>query len=170
MQPLLFANPPCIDQNGVFMDTSRFEQFSRLTSSAAKSIAKLKSAQMEAFSLSGAHTNCLCRLHESGSLTQSELTRLENMDRSQVSRVLRDLMDKGYVTSDAQTGYKRRYSLTPLGIQTASRVEDIILTINRFVSGDIPDADIEIFYRTLSVITGNLALAVEKFGNRRFYE
>ena len=52
------------------MDTSRFEQFSRLTSSAAKSIAKLKSAQMEAFSLSGAHTNCLCRLHESGSLTQ----------------------------------------------------------------------------------------------------
>lgn len=59
MQPLLFANPPCIDQNGVFMDTSHFEQFSRLTSSAAKSIAKLKSAQMEAFSLSGTHTNCL---------------------------------------------------------------------------------------------------------------
>ena len=91
-------------------------------------------------------------------------------DDAAIRRSLRELLEKGYVASDAQTGYKRRYSLTPLGIQTASRVEDIILTINRFVSGDIPDADIEIFYRTLSVITGNLALAVEKFGNRRFYE
>ena len=152
------------------MDKSRFEQFSRLTSSAAKSIAKLKAARMEAFSLSGAHTNCLCRLHESGSLTQSELTRLENMDRSQVSRVLRDLMDKGYVVSDAQAGYKRRYSLTPSGLQTASRVEEIILNVNRFVSGDSPDADIEVFYRTLAVITDNLALAVEKFGHWRLYD
>lgn len=56
----------------------------------------------DAFSLSGAHTNCLCRLHEAGSLTQGELTRLEQMDRSQVSRVLRDLAQKGYVVSDTQ--------------------------------------------------------------------
>ena len=31
------------------MDTSRFEQFSSLMTGAAKSIAKLKAAQMEAF-------------------------------------------------------------------------------------------------------------------------
>ena len=73
------------------MDTSRFEQFSSLMTGAAKSIAKLKAAQMEAFSLSGAHTSCLCRLYEAGSLTQGELTRAVQMDRSQVSRVLRDL-------------------------------------------------------------------------------
>lgn len=91
--------------------------------SAAKSVSKLKAAQMDAFSLSGAHTNCLCRLHEAGSLTQGELTRLEQMDRSQVSRVLRDLAQKGYVVSDTQAGYKRRYTLTPAGEQTAARVE-----------------------------------------------
>ena len=101
------------------MDTSRFEQFSALMTSAAKSVSKLKAAQMDAFSLSGAHTNCLCRLHEAGSLTQGELTRLEQMDRSQVSRVLRDLAQKGYVVSDTQAGYKRRYTLTPAGEQTA---------------------------------------------------
>lgn len=146
------------------MDKSRFVQFSHLTASAAKSIARLKTAQMEAFSLSGAHTNCLCRLHERGSLTQSELTRLENMDRSQVSRVLRELKKKGYVVSDAQAGYKRRYSLTPAGEKTASRIEDIILDVNQFVSHNIPDADIEVFYRTLTTITNNLALAVERYG------
>ena len=84
------------------MDTSRFEQFSSLMTGAAKSIAKLKAAQMEAFSLSGAHTSCLCRLYEAGSLTQGELTRAVQMDRSQVSRVLRDLAQKGYVSADAQ--------------------------------------------------------------------
>ena len=88
------------------MDTSRFEQFSSLMTGAAKSIAKLKAAQMEAFSLSGAHTSCLCRLYEAGSLTQGELTRAVQMDRSQVSRVLRDLAQKGYVSADAQAGYK----------------------------------------------------------------
>ena len=141
------------------MDISRFEQFSALMTSAAKSVSKLKAAQMDAFSLSGAHTNCLCRLHEAGSLTQGELTRLEQMDRSQVSRVLRDLAQKGYVVSDTQAGYKRRYTLTPAG-----GVEAIILDINRFVSDAIPDADIEVFYKTLTTITQNLQLAVEKYG------
>ena len=143
------------------MDISRFEQFSALMTSAAKSVSKLKAAQMDAFSLSGAHTNCLCRLHEAGSLTQGELTRLEQMDRSQVSRVLRDLAQKGYVVSDTQAGYKRRYTLTPAGEQTAARVEAIILDINRDA---IPDADIEVFYKTLTTITQNLQLAVEKYG------
>lgn len=146
------------------MDASRFEQFSALMTSAAKSVSKLKAAQMDAFSLSGAHTNCLCRLHEAGSLTQGELTRLEQMDRSQVSRVLRDLAQKGYVVSDTQAGYKRRYTLTTAGEQTAARVEAIILDINRFVSDAIPDADIEVFYKTLTTITQNLQLAVEKYG------
>ena len=152
------------------MDTSRFEQFSALMTSAAKSVAKLKAAQMDAFSLSGAHTNCLCRLHEAGSLTQSELTRLERMDRSQVSRVLRDLVLKGYVVSDAEAGYKRRYALTPAGEETAARVEAIILDINRFVSGSISDADIEIFYKTLTTITQNLQSAVETYAKGASHE
>ena len=145
------------------LDTSRFEQFSALMTSAAKSVAKLKAAQMDAFSLSGAHTNCLCRLYEAGSLTQGELTRAVQMDRSQVSRVLRDLAQKGYVSADAQAGYKRRYALTPTGQETAARVEAIILDINRFVSGSISDADIEIFYKTLTTITRNLQSAVETY-------
>jgi len=50
------------------------------------------------------------------------------------------------------------------GEQTAARVEAIILDINRFVSDAIPDADIEVFYKTLTTITQNLQLAVEKYG------
>ena len=68
------------------------------------------------------------------------------------------------MSADAQAGYKRRYTLTPAGEQTAARVEAIILDINRFVSDAIPDADIEVFYKTLTTITQNLQLAVEKYG------
>ena len=97
------------------------------------------------------------------STPQGELTRAVQMDRSQVSRVLRDLAQKGYVSADAQAGYKRRYALTPSGRETAARVEAIILDINRFVSGSISDADIEIFYKTLTTITRNLQSAVETY-------
>lgn len=152
------------------MDASRFEQFSALMTSAAKSVAKLKAAQMDAFSLSGAHTNCLCHLYEAGSLTQSELTRALGMDRSQVSRVLRDLAKKGYVAADSEGGYKRRYALTPAGKETAARVEAIILDINRFVSDSISDADIEIFYKTLTTIAQNLQAAVETYAKGASHE
>ena len=48
------------------MESSGFERFSLLTGRAAKSIARLKQVQMEAFHLSGAHVTCLCQLSRQG--------------------------------------------------------------------------------------------------------
>lgn len=141
------------------MEETGFERFCALTGSTAKSIARIKSARMGAFHLSGAHTNCLCHLYAQGSLTQGELARLEGMDRSQVSRVLRELAAKGYVTADAQKGYKRRYVLTPCGEETAARIRQIIREINGFVSGSIPRQELRAFYHTLETIAKNLRLA-----------
>ena len=74
------------------------------------------------------------------------------------------------MSADAQAGYKRRYALTPPGLETAARVEAIILDINRFVSGSISDADIEIFYKTLTTITRNLQSAVEAYAKGDSHE
>lgn len=142
---------------------SRFAQFSGLISSAAKSIQRLKLARMEAFHLSAAHTNCLCRLSTEGPLTQMELARQEGMDRSQISRVLRELTSRGYVQSENRSGYKRRYQLTLSGEETAREIGHIILEVNRFVSDAIPAADLEVFYRTMRTITENLGRAVERY-------
>ena len=145
------------------MESSGFERFSLLTGRAAKSIARLKQVQMEAFHLSGAHVTCLCQLSRQGSLTQGELARRECMDRSQASRILRDLTAQGYVRTEAQQGYKRRYMLTAEGEKTAARIAQIIREINRFVSGSIPQADLDVFYRPLETIARNLEIAAERF-------
>ena len=146
------------------MDESRFELFAGLINRASKSMQRIKSAKMKKYHLSAAHTTCLCKLAEAGGqgLTQGELTALEGMDRAQISRVLGDLIQREYVAAQGQAGqYKRRYSLTAAGQAVTGEIKEIILDVNRFVSGQIPSEDIQVFYRTLTAITQNLEQAVK---------
>lgn len=148
------------------MEENRLLLFSGLISSAAKSIQRLKMAQMKQFQLSASHTAFLCRLEEAGrdGLTQGQLIALEGMDRAQVSRVLKDLCARR-LAAPAQpgSGYKRRYVLTPAGADITQEIQGIILDINRFVSGRIPQSDIDVFYRTLHLIIQNLEEAERSF-------
>ena len=143
------------------MEGSRFIQFVGLLNRASKSIQALKMMKMEHYQLSAAHTNCLCRLAEfPEGLTQTHLAELENMDRAQVSRVLRELEEKNYaVRTDSGGAYKRQYVLTPRGVETVREMEEIILRLNHYVSGEISDADLAVFYRTFHTITKNLSSA-----------
>lgn len=148
------------------MEDNRFELFCSLTGSAAKSIARLKAARMDAFDLSAAHTQCLCLLREAmpEGLTQAELARRIGMDRAQVSRVLRTLRERGYLPDDPQTGYKRRYALTEAGVDTANAVQSIVAQVHAYVSEGIPHEDIVCFYRTFAHIAQRLESAVTLFG------
>lgn len=146
------------------MEKSRFMQFSSLVGSAMKSIQAMKMEKMARYGLSAAHTNLLCRLAQSGDegMTQGELAQAEAMDKAQVSRVLRELEGKGYVCQGSGAGpYKRPYRMTPEGRAVTDEMEAIILALNRFVSRDIPQEDLAVFYRTLTTITENL-LRLEK--------
>ena len=162
------------------MDENRFELFMGLLGSAAKSIQRLKAARMEPFRLSAAHTDCLCQLFGASAdgLTQTQLAERLMMDRAQVSRVLRDLLDRAYVAcggagsaggasgtgTDGSGGYKSRYRLTDAGQRIAQEIQRIIAEINGFVSGSIPMEDIEGFYRTFKTIASNLSEAVNLYG------
>ena len=148
------------------MEDNRFELFCSLTGSAAKSIARLKAARMDAFDLSAAHTQCLCLLREAmpEGLTQTELARHIGMDRAQVSRVLRALRERGYLPDAPQTGYKRRYVLTGAGMATANDVQAIIAQVHAYVSEGIPYEDLVCFYRTFAHIAQRLESAVTLFG------
>lgn len=141
------------------MEESRFELFTGLMNRAAKSIQRIKAVKMKQYCLSAAHTTCLCKLAEAGEegLTQGQLTALEGMDRAQISRVLGELRQRGYVALSDQVGhYRRRHFLTPAGRETAAEIQRIILEINRSVSDAIPQEDIDTFYRTLRTISQNL--------------
>lgn len=148
------------------MSGERFELFVVLTSNVQKSIQRIKMHKMKKYGLSSAHTNCICRLESVGErgLTQMELVRQEMMDASQISRVLRELTEKGYVRVDGESGkYRRRYSLTESGMVVAEEIREIIQEVNHYVSGKIPMEDLKIFYRTLNRISDSLSRAEEVY-------
>ncbi len=150
--------------NNVYQD--RFEMFVSLTGTAMKSIQRIKAQKMKKYGLTSAHTNCICRLESAGEngLTQMQIVRLESVDPSQISRVLHDLMDKGYVQINGEEGrYRRRYSLTDEGIRIAHEIREIILEINDYVSHDISGEDIEQFYGTFKIISDRLIEAEKNF-------
>lgn len=147
---------------GKTVDKYCFETFVGLTNTAMKSIQRLKVQKMKKYSLTSAHTNCICRLETAGKegLTQTDLVRQEMMDPSQISRVLRELGAKGYVQLSGEEGrYRRRYSLTSIGEEIAVEIRSIVEEIHDFVIQDIPLEDIEAFYRTYEAICAGLERA-----------
>ena len=89
------------------MIESRFELFSTLMESSVKSITRLKSTFMETYNLSATHARCLTALLSDSALNQNQLAEKLEIDRSQISRILRDLLSRGFVVSDDTNPYKK---------------------------------------------------------------
>ena len=144
------------------MEQDRFDRFNHLTSCATKSIQKLKVMGMLPFGLTGAHTMCLRHLYSfPEGVTRTKLVRLCDIDKAQVSRIINDLCAKGYVieTENDNINYRKRLKLTPLGKDTTEEINRKVLRVNEFVSADIPDEKLEVFYETLEIICENLKAA-----------
>ena len=138
-----------------------FESFSALLGAATKSLERLKSKGMEGFGLSGTHTLCLRRLYDAPEgLTRTELSALLSVDRAQITRVIGELLEKGFVEETGRgSGYRKKCMLTEKGRETTAEINAIVDRINRFVSGDIPPERLNSFYDTLEEICENLKKA-----------
>ena len=148
------------------MSGDRFEVLVVLTNNILKSIQRLKMQKMRNYGLTGAHTNCIYRLEQAGEagLTQLELVQREMMDASQISRVLRELMDKGFVKADGDEGrYRRHYSLTESGLVIAQDVHAMISEVSDFVMEGISMPEREKFFKTLARLSENLMKAEDYY-------
>lgn len=144
------------------MEQDRFDKFNHLTSCAIKSIQRLKVMGMLPFGLTGAHTMCLRHLYNfPDGITRTKLVRLCDIDKAQVSRIINDLCAKGYVieTENDNINYRKRLKLTALGKDTTEEINRKVLRVNEFVSEDIPDEQLAIFYETLNTICEKLKTA-----------
>ena len=85
------------------------------------------------------------------------------MDKAQISRIICDLTEKGYVCekNEKRANYRSKLILTEDGVKVAEGINEIVLRINTFVSGDIPEENIAIFYDTFTKICDNLKKAEE---------
>ena len=144
------------------MNEDRFDKFNHLTSSAIKSIHRLKVMGMLPFGLTAAHTMCLRHLYNyPEGITRTKLVRLCDIDKAQISRIINDLCAKGYVieTENENINYRKRLKLSPLGKDTTEAINQKVLRVNEFVSEDIPEEQLKNFYKTLETICENLKLA-----------
>ena len=140
-----------------------FETFSGLLSTAVKNLEKLKSRGMEEYGLSGTHTLCLRQMFDSpDGLTRTQLSHRLGVDRAQITRVIGELLAKGYVEeTNGPSNYRKKCFLTPKGKEITAEINRTVSRINDFVSGDIPEERLAIFYQTLDEICNNLIKAEE---------
>ena len=147
------------------MQENRFELFDVSVSLICKSIQKIKSEIMQTYGLKSSHVLFMVQLgkREDG-LTASELSKAGHMDKAQISRVVSELTDKGFIIRSAGSGkkYKNRFTLTDSGKSIARDLDSLIDNALEYVSGAIPKADLEVFYRTLFTISDNLFSLTEK--------
>ena len=141
------------------MEAERFEQFSNLISGIYRNIQKLKTQRANELGMKSVHIFWvyLLKTHPEG-LSASELSRHSQSNRSLVSREIQELIDLGYVTT-AQRTQGRRYGqkliLTPSGEKAANAISDISLDIQNTVNAEIPEADLKVLYRTLTILMDN---------------
>ncbi len=97
-------------------------------------------------------------------VTKSDLAKLCNVDKAQISRVVGDLQQKEYVSvSTPERNYRQKYTLTEQGKNAAAEMRQIIIDINRFVSEDIPKEELDVFYATFNTICQKLNEAEKLF-------
>lgn len=128
-----------------------------LIDSVHKSISKIKQRICVDSKIKSVHTLWLyvLRKHEGG-LTSTELADKTNIDRSLVSREIRELCEGGYVNLEFPKGkrvYNARITLTELGREVADSIAAAALEFQSVVSYNISKNDLETFYNTLYKIS-----------------
>jgi len=149
----------------VFLEKDRFELFNQMTVGALKSIQRIKGKHMEKYGLASTHTICLRMLYDNpDGLTKKEISDSCDIDKSQISRIVTELINKGYANSD-NTGrtYNHRFFLTDMGRKITEEINSIVLEVNKFVSGAISDEDIDKFYNVFEAINEGLRNAEKIF-------
>lgn len=143
-----------------FDGSERFESFVLLVDSAHKHISKIKQMISADSSIKSVHTLWLYILSKyNDGLTPTELAEKTNIDRSLVSREIRELVSEGYVDHSypkGKRGYNTKITLTDKGRDLARQIAASALAVQSAVSQSISAEELKVFYTTLYKICKNL--------------
>lgn len=138
----------------------RYVAFSAHIEKIYKDIQKVKTERMTRLGLKSTDVSVLIMAarHTNG-LTVTELATECNVDKAVVSRATHLLLAQGYMTyvGNTKIKYRKKIMLTDKGHMTANIISELAVQAVSEVSHDIPQDDIDSFYRTLEKITQNLS-------------
>lgn len=133
-----------------------FENFTITILKLNKLVQKIKNYEMQEYGLKTIHVMCVYYLNiHSDGLTASELTKLTLEDKAAISRALKTLQEKGYISYDPNK-YNSVIRLTDEGKKFA---EEVIRKADRAVeagSYDFTESERLSFYKALGTIADNL--------------
>ncbi len=141
----------------------RFEDFLGLISAIDKEIQRIKTAELARFGLRASDLMCVYHLqkHPEG-LTSAEISRLANIDRAAVSRVVSRLADQGFVEvgeekpADAPARYRALIRLTEKGAAAMLEVDQIINDVVARAGSDLTAENRQAMYDSMSLVLGQL--------------
>lgn len=147
------------------INISRFEKFSKTINQISKELKKIKYKHMSKYGLGSIHAMCIISLGETPKQTASELMTGEEIDKAQMSRVIKDLCEKGFVqpAGGQNRKYRIQYELTESGKEIAAEIRQKAVDIVKFVDEGVSEDNLMIMYYTLERLCNNIIKAQDEF-------
>ena len=138
---------------------SRYETLSGSISSMYHDIQKIERTEMAHYGLKGPHAQCLLAMkkHPEG-ITAARLCEVCEKDKAAVSRILAELEEAGMILRENRNGsrYRAILLLTDRGQEAAAAVVEKARLAVELAGKGFGAEEREVFYRVLSIISGNL--------------
>lgn len=137
----------------------RFERFSLAIAETSRYWHKLATDVLGKYGLRGSHAMYLTTMYRyPEGLTVPRLCELCGKDKSDASRMISILEEKGLVTKKEVDGslYRGLLVLTPEGSDAAKHVSERACRVVELVGAELSDEDREVFYESLETITVKL--------------
>lgn len=144
----------------------RFEVFTLALSEMTSSWNKIATEELKKYGLKGAYVVYLIALFKMPEgLTSANLCEMCNKDKAEVSRAIKALEEKEFITRKNTTvnGYRANITLTKQGREVTYALRERIKLVVEKGGEGLTDEQREIFYNALSTISNNLK-AISKEG------
>lgn len=146
----------------------RFETFTVLMNRISRNIRRIKNFEMAEYGLRSAHISCLYYLYASQGLTATELCERCEEDKATISRAMEYLEAHGYLRCGQQgvKRYKAPLLLTEKGMEAGKKIAGKISGVLDEIKVGLTDEERVAFYRSLSIISGNLDAVARSCGKK----
>ena len=138
---------------------ARYEVLSGSISCMYHDIQKIERVEMAKYGLKGPHAQCLLAMKKyAEGITAARLCEVCDKDKAAISRILSELAEAGMILRENRNGsrYRAMLRLTEQGKAAANAVMEKARLAVELAGKGFGEEEREIFYRVLSIISGNL--------------
>ena len=138
---------------------ARYELLSGSISCRDHDIQKIERVEMAKYGLKGPHAQCLLAMKKyAEGITAARLCEVCDKDKAAISRILSELAEAGMILRENRNGsrYRAMLRLTEQGKAAANAVMEKARLAVELAGKGFGEEEREIFYRVLSIISGNL--------------